>query len=108
MLADQSKSKSEAEYDNKYLHTRQSYNFSTKEVTGLFNYLLSVKTPSSYSANIRSLVDVSSGKMKLGHMKSHDCHIMLRQILPVGIRNLLDKDKRDTLIELCDFFNQLW
>ena len=69
---------------------------------------MSVKTPSSYSVNIRSLVDVSSGKMKLGHKKSHDCHVMLTQILPVAIRNLMDKDIRNTLIDLCDFFNQLW
>ena len=45
--------------------------------------------------------------MKLGHMKSHDCHVMLTQILPVAIRNLMDKDIRNTLIDLCDFFNQL-
>ena len=70
--------------------------------------MLSVKTPSSYSANIRSLVDVSSGKMKLGHMKSDDCHVMLTQILPMAIRNLMDKDIRNTLIDLCDFLDQLW
>ena len=70
--------------------------------------MLSVKTPSSYSANFRNLMDVSSGKMKLGHMKSHDCHVMLTQILPVAIRNPMDKAIRNTLIDLCDFFNQLW
>lgn len=32
---------------------------------------------------------------------------MLTQILPVAIRNLMVKDIRNTLIELCDFFNQL-
>ena len=108
MLADQSQRRSEVEDDGKFIKAHQSYNFSTKEATHLFTYLLSVKTPSSYCANIRSLVDVSSGKMKLGHMKSHDCHVMLTQILPVAIRNLMDKDIRNTLIELCDFFNQLW
>ena len=105
MLAGQSKCKSEAEDDDKFIKARQSYNFSTKEATQFFTYLLSVKTPSSYCANIRSLVDVSSGKMKLGHMKSHDCHVMLTQILPVAIRNLMDKDIRNTLIDLYDFFN---
>ena len=108
MLVDQSKCKSEAEDDDKFIKACESYNFSTKEATQFFTYLLSVKTPSSYCANIRSLVDVSSGKMKLGHMKSHDCHVMLTQILPVAIRNLMDKDIRNTLIDLCDFFNQLW
>ena len=68
MLGDQWKRKSEAEHDNIFLHAHQSYKFSTKEATEFLTYLLSVKTPSSYSANMRSLVDVSSGKMKLGHM----------------------------------------
>ena len=67
MLGDQSKHKSEAEDDDKFIKACQSYNFSKKEATQFFTYLLSVKTPSSYCANIRSLVDVSSGKMKLGH-----------------------------------------
>ena len=95
MLADQSQRKSEEEDDDKFIKARQSYNFSTKEATQFFTYLLSVKTPSSYCANIRSLVDVSSVKMKLGHMKSHVCHIMLTLILPVAIRNLMDKDIRN-------------
>ena len=40
-------------------------------------------------------------------MKSHDCHVLLTQILLVAIRNLMDKDIRNTLIEIYDFFNQL-
>ena len=67
---------------------------------------MSVKTPSSYSASIRSLVD--SDKKKLTHMKSHDCHVMLTQILPVAIRNMMNKQIRNTIIALCDFFNKLW
>ena len=41
-------------------------------------------------------------------MKSHDCHAMLTEILSVAIRNLMDKYIRNTLINLCDFFNKLW
>ena len=41
-------------------------------------------------------------------MKSHDCHIMLTQVLPIAIRNALPKDVRNTLIHLCDFFNKIW
>ena len=108
MLGDQPKRMNEAEDGDKFLHVRRSYNFTAKEAKEFYNYLLSIKTPSSYSANIRSLVDVSSGKMKLAHMKSHDCHVMLTQILPVAIKNLMDTDIRNTLIDLYDFFNQLW
>ena len=65
MLVVQSKRKSEAEDNEKFIKARQIYNFCTKEATQFFTYLLLVKTPSSYCTNIRSLVDVNSGKMKL-------------------------------------------
>ena len=108
MLGHKQKCRKETEDDDKVLHIRQSYNFTPQEAKMFFDYLLSIKTPSSYSANIRSLVDDSSGKKKLAHMKSHDCHVMMTQILPVAIRNLMDMDIRITLIDLCDFFNKLW
>ena len=38
-------------------------------------------------------------------MKSHDCHVMVTQILPVALRGIMDKHVRDTLIGLCKFFN---
>jgi hypothetical protein len=50
----------------------------------------------------------SSGKKKLVHMKSHDGRVMMTQILPVAIRNLMDTNIRITLIDLHDFFNKLW
>jgi len=38
-------------------------------------------------------------------MKSHDCHVMMMQILPVALRGIMDKHVRDTLIGLCNFFD---
>ena len=38
-------------------------------------------------------------------MKSHDCHVMMTQILPVALRGIMDKHVRDTLIGLCNFFD---
>ena len=67
----------ETEDDDNLLNISQSYNFTPQEAKTFFDYLLSIKTPSSYSANIRSLMDDSSGKKKLAHMKSHDCHVMM-------------------------------
>src|SRR3954468_10667318 len=84
----------------------RSYNLTKSEVKQFFEFLLSVKTPSSYSASIRNLVD--SDNKKLTHMKSHDCHVMLTQILPVDIRNMMHKQIRNTIIALGDFFNKLW
>ena len=38
-------------------------------------------------------------------MKSHDCHVMMMQILPVALRGLLEKHVCDTLTDLCNFFD---
>ena len=78
------------------------YNFTKQETIEVFEFLQSLKTPSSYYyTNIRNLVDMP--KKKLTDMKSHDCHVMLTQILPIAIKNVLPKDVRNTLIHLCDF-----
>ena len=38
-------------------------------------------------------------------MKSHDCHVMMTQILPVALRGIMEKHVRETLIDLCNFFD---
>ena len=44
-------------------------------------------------------------KKRFSGMKSHDCHVMMTQILPVALRGIMDKHVRDTLIGLCNFFD---
>ena len=38
-------------------------------------------------------------------MKSHDCHVLMKQILPVAIRGIMDEHVRETLFGLCNFFD---
>ena len=38
-------------------------------------------------------------------MKSHDCHVLMTQILPVAIRGMMDAHVREMLFGLCNFFN---
>src|SRR5680860_1055505 len=38
-------------------------------------------------------------------MKSHDCHVLMTEILPVAIRGIMDEHVRDTLLALCNFFD---
>ncbi|KAK1603656.1 hypothetical protein QYE76_027329 [Lolium multiflorum] len=38
-------------------------------------------------------------------MESHDCHMMMMQILPVAIRGIMDDHVRATLTGLCNFFD---
>ena len=38
-------------------------------------------------------------------MKSHDCHVMMTQIIPVAIRGIMELHVRETLTGLCNFFD---
>ena len=68
-------------------------------------FLKSVKFPDGYAANISRNVNISDGK--ISGLKSHDCHVLLQQLLPVGIRPYLNKDVCDVVVELSGFFKKL-
>src|ERR1041384_1883613 len=38
-------------------------------------------------------------------MKSHDCFVLMTQILPVAMREIMDEHVRKTLFGLCNFFD---
>ena len=40
-------------------------------------------------------------------LKSHDCHVLLQQLLPVAIRSVLPKHVRYAITHLCLFFNSI-
>ncbi|XP_076884504.1 uncharacterized protein LOC143533696 [Bidens hawaiensis] len=67
-------------------------------------FIKSVRLPDGYASNIsRCVMDHNT----LGGMKTHDCHILLQKILPVGILPFLNKEIRATLIEFCQFFQKI-
>jgi len=66
-------------------------------------FLKSVKFPDGYAANISR--NVKDGK--ISGLKTHDCHVLLQRILPIGIRPYLIKEVCAPLIELASFFQQI-
>ena len=71
----------------------------------ILSFLKSIKFPDGYAANISKHVNIEDGKI-LG-LKSHDCHMLLQRLLPIGIRKFLRKDISTTLTELSCFFQKL-
>ncbi|KAL0557314.1 hypothetical protein IC582_005842 [Cucumis melo] len=67
--------------------------------------LSEIKVPEGYSSNIRSLVSLDD--LKLNGLKSHDCHILMQQLLPTTICSILVKNVRYTISRLCFFFNAI-
>jgi len=45
--------------------------------------------------------------LKLVGLKSHDCHVLMQQLLPVAIQAILPPSVRGILTHLCMFFNAI-
>ncbi|KAI5353040.1 hypothetical protein L3X38_005932 [Prunus dulcis] len=68
-------------------------------------FVSSVKFPDGYASNIARCVNVDG--VKFSGLKSHDCHVFMQRLLPVGIRHLLPEDVVKPIMLLSRFFSQL-
>ncbi|XP_042407063.1 uncharacterized protein LOC121996952 [Zingiber officinale] len=67
--------------------------------------LKKIKLPDGYSSNIGNCVSLE--ERKLIGLKSHDCHVLMQQLLSVALRSLLPKGPRNAIFLLCAFYNEL-
>nr|AAT58820.1 unknown protein [Oryza sativa Japonica Group] len=81
------------------------HTLSKDEKIAMLSCLKDIKVPSGYSARISKYVKLDD--LKLVGMKSHDCHVLITQILPVVIRGILPPKVRHTIQRLCAFFNAI-
>lgn len=81
------------------------YTLTREEKVRFCKALKSIKVPDGYSSNIKNLVSMKD--FKLQGLKSHDCHVLMQQLLPVALRCILPKHFKDAIIILCFFFNSL-
>ena len=71
----------------------------------MFDCLNSIKVPSGYSSNIKRLLNLE--EKKFTHVKSHDCHVLMTQLIPVALRGILPANVRATIIKFCMFLNAI-
>ncbi|KAL1556623.1 hypothetical protein AAHA92_12218 [Salvia divinorum] len=71
----------------------------------LLKWLNSLKFPDGYVSNLSRCIDMK--KHKLYGMKSHDCHVFMQRLLPIGLRELLPRVVWEPLTELSNFFRDL-
>ena len=76
-----------------------------EESDGFYEFLKLFKYPDGYVANISRSVNTGNGRLL--NLKSHDCHVLLQRILPIGMRGFADKDLCTVLFELDSFFQNL-
>ena len=58
-----------------------------------------VKGSQGYSSNIKSLVSIKD--LKLVGLKSHDCHVLIQQLLSGAARGILPEKVRVAITRLC-------
>ncbi|KAI5313343.1 hypothetical protein L3X38_042517 [Prunus dulcis] len=81
------------------------WNLSRAEKREVCNSFYGMKVPEGYSSNMKNLVSLQDSRL-LG-LKSHDCHTLMQQLLPVAIRSVLEKPARYAITRLCFFFNAI-
>jgi hypothetical protein len=65
-----------------------------------------VKVPSGYSTNVSRLISLP--KLKIApDVKSYDYHVLLRQMIVVGIQNILTVNFWEAIMNFCFFFNAI-
>ncbi|KAL6189211.1 hypothetical protein ACLB2K_040601 [Fragaria x ananassa] len=79
-----------------------SWNLFVDERKIICNSFFHMKASSQFSSNIQNLVSVND--LKLGNLKSHDCHVIMQLLLPVAIPSVLEKPVRYAIIRFCLFF----
>jgi hypothetical protein len=77
---------------------------SKHEKKEFYVYLKNMKVPSGCSMNVSRLISFSDLKVAPG-VKSHDYHVLLTQIIAVGIQNVLPVNVQEDIINFCYFFN---
>ena len=81
------------------------YTLSKNERKSFCECLHDIKVPQGYCSNVKSLISVKD--LKLIGLKSHDCHMLVQQFIPVAIHGILPKKVRNVLTRLCLFFNAI-
>ncbi|XP_073137452.1 uncharacterized protein [Henckelia pumila] len=91
--------------ENTYHLPAAPYTLSKKEMDVFCSRLKKIKLPDGYSSNIGNCVSIADHKL-IG-LKSHDCHVLMQQLLSVALINLLPKGPRNALFRLSAFYNEL-
>jgi hypothetical protein len=91
--------------NGKYLLPAASYNLNPEEKHAICVWLKTLKVPSKFCSNIKSLVSMKD--LTLTNYNSHDCHVMLTTFLPIAIRAIKPVFVKMVITRLCYFFNKI-
>ncbi|KAL0559314.1 hypothetical protein IC582_003922 [Cucumis melo] len=93
------------EVGNRFVKPHATYTLTNSERIAFCKFLKSVKFPDGFISNISQCVNDNDGK--IAGLKTHDCHVLLHRLLPIGVRAYLPKNVSIAVTELCGFFRDL-
>src|SRR3954451_5911086 len=82
-----------------------SYTLTKEEKEIFFEVVRNMKVPSGFSSNIKGIINMAEKKFQ--NLKSHDCHVLMTQLLPIALRGLLPENVRVPIVKLCAFLNAI-
>jgi hypothetical protein len=80
---------------------RASYALTKEGKEIFFEVLFSIKVPTGFSSNIKGIINMKDKKFQ--NLNSHDCHVLMTQLLPVGLRGILPENVRLAIVKVCAF-----
>ena len=91
--------------DGRHYLSPASYTLSKEEKEIIFECLSSMKVRSGFSSNIKGIINVSEKRFL--NIKSHDCHVLMTQLLSIALRGILPSHVRLATMKLCAFLNAI-
>jgi hypothetical protein len=82
-----------------------SYALTKEEMEIFFECLSSIKVPSRFLSNINGIINMVEKKIQ--NLNSHDCHVFIKQLLPVALRGILPENVRLPIVKVCAFLNAI-
>ena len=82
-----------------------SYALTPAEKKIFFECLSSIKVPSGFSSNIKGIINMVEKKFQ--KLKSHDCHVLMAQLLPVALQGILSENVRLSIVKICALLNAI-
>ncbi|XP_040938717.1 uncharacterized protein [Gossypium hirsutum] len=91
--------------DGKEYLPQACYTLASRERDIFLSIVKNLKVPDGYASNISRCVNLK--EHKLSNLKSHDCHILIQDLLPICLRGVVEKNVLSVITNLSDFFKRL-
>ncbi|XP_052623515.1 uncharacterized protein LOC111879950 [Lactuca sativa] len=99
------KKNNKEENKKKEILPHASYSFKPIDRQRFCQFIKGVRLPDGFGSNFKK--KVNDTESNLVGLKSHDHHILMQRLLPIGVRACLPPNVSRTIIDLCTFFKKI-